>query len=224
MVEALLDSKMAQQQPLHQQQHNLSGGGRGGGKRGVGFSALHAAARAGNTETVKALLRHGGGFRVHAVTDSRMVPAHFAAASGHAETLRFLLGAGTASSIRDVNSQGLLHHAARAGQVDVCKLILEEHQGDVRQWDRWHRTPLHWAVICGSGAAVQLLLDAGSDPNFKVCCPLFSLSPHHRAMSTVGLRHLILLTPLHVLTVVLTSLPRFSWFRSERELMPSARR
>lgn len=56
-----------------------------------------------------------------------------------------------------------LHAAARAGHVNLVRLLLESG-ADVLVVDSDMRTPLHHVAAAGHGICVKALLDAGSDP------------------------------------------------------------
>ena len=87
--------------------------------------------------------------------------------------LRSLLAAGAPLRARDRNKQSLLHAAARAGSV-ACLRELRAHAASgggalppVDGRDRWHRTPVHWAVLNGHWGALRFLvalLGARVDP------------------------------------------------------------
>lgn len=126
-------------------------------------SALHAAAAAGFNEGVVALLRAGA--TVQARSAAGTLPAHLAAASrapGAVATLLALLEAGTAPRCTDNNKQTLLHWCARGGNVGTLNAVLATGQLAVDSYDRWHRTPLAWAVVNGHGDAARALLAAGA--------------------------------------------------------------
>lgn len=56
-----------------------------------------------------------------------------------------------------------LHAAARAGHVNLVRLLLESG-ADALAVDSEMRTPLHHVAAAGHGICVKALLDAGSDP------------------------------------------------------------
>jgi ankyrin repeat protein len=155
------------------------------------------------------------GARVNGVTAARVTPAHVAAAAGHISVVARLIKAGCSPKIQDANKQGLLHHAARTGQVEMCKYLLlrpplppepyDERDGlmistkpiagtcanagavggtrsvggttarmsgakllDPNGGDRWHRSPLNWAVVNSHAGVVEVLLSGGANPNRSV--------------------------------------------------------
>jgi ankyrin repeat protein len=92
-----------------------------------GFAALHHAAAHGRTSAVAALLRRGASPRVRSVhcrTCTGTTPLLCAAAGGHADVVRQLLGAGADPDARDDAGFTSLHLAAAAGQTSVVKALL----------------------------------------------------------------------------------------------------
>ena len=70
--------------------------------------------------------------------------------------------AGTAPRCTDNNKQTLLHWCARGGNVGTLNAVLATGQLAVDSYDRWHRTPLAWAVVNGHCDAARALLAAGA--------------------------------------------------------------
>ena len=135
--------------------------------RDHGYSPLHAACANGHLKVARLLLASGA--RVNGTTAARVTAAHAATGAGHLEVLVALLEVGCSVKIRDSNKQGLLHHAARHGRVNICRhLLAPPHCLDPDASDKWHRSPLQWAVVNGHAAAVRALLAGGANPNFGV--------------------------------------------------------
>lgn len=79
---------------------------------------------------------------------------------------------------KDLNQQTVLHFAARSGRADTMALLLQRWCADADvtsqgsrvyggplDWrDRWHRTPVHWAVLNGHAEALRALLAARAAP------------------------------------------------------------
>ena len=152
---------------------------------------LHAAAAGGHASVVQALINSGASVRM---TQRGVMAAHLACGVCPA-TLRILLDAGSPLAARDNNKQCLLHHAARAGHCECLRLVLSRWMtddatrpsandkirgGGLEPRDRWHRTPVHWAVLNSHKGldCLRLLLDAGADP-----CPT-APSKHQHAKRT----------------------------------------
>lgn len=79
---------------------------------------------------------------------------------GFFAAIRFLLDRGAAP---EPLAWSALHHAAAFGGLRTEETMLELCE-DINSVDNWGRTPFHIAVAANDIAAMQLLLDAGSDP------------------------------------------------------------
>lgn len=90
-------------------------------------------------------------------------PLMLAAIKGERELVEKMIKKGA-----DVNKTGWtpLHYAASAGQIDVMRLLLENH-AYIDAESPNGSTPLMMASMYGTQAAVQLLLEEGADPLLK---------------------------------------------------------
>ena len=117
----------------------------GVGRGHKGLSPLHVAARNGHLRVCRMLV--GGGASVNAVTEYGVCAGHLAASHGHDDVLRYLLTETPMSkSFKDANKQSLHHFAARSGRAGTISTLVELKVPLVT-YDRWGRSPLHWAVI-----------------------------------------------------------------------------
>eukprot|EP00754_Rhynchopus_humris_P022490 Rhum_TRINITY_DN14793_c5_g1::Rhum_TRINITY_DN14793_c5_g1_i1::g.117448::m.117448 len=117
----------------------------GVGRGHKGLSPLHVAARNGHLHVCRMLV--GGGASVNAVTEYGVCAGHLAASHGHDDVLRYLLTETPMSkSFKDANKQSLHHFAARSGRAGTISTLVELKVPLVT-YDRWGRSPLHWAVI-----------------------------------------------------------------------------
>ena len=128
-----------------------------------GPTALHVAARHGQTAIARLLLARGA--RPHAQCTGLRHPLHEAAAGGHVEVVRVLLEAGAAVAPRDESGYRPLHAACAAGSEGVARLLLERGASvDVVGNDRFQA--LHHAALDGGSAGlVRLLVEWGADVN-----------------------------------------------------------
>lgn len=81
--------------------------------------------------------------------------------------LRKLLEAGADANARDENGQSPLHHAARIGNEEVCKLLIDAGADVEAEFDFNGERPLAVAVFHGNEEACKLLIDAGADYHAK---------------------------------------------------------
>src|SRR5688572_15464695 len=115
----------------------------------LGETPLHLCARTGNPAAVKVLLSHGA--TLDTIENWRgQTPLMWAAAEGHADTMRMLIEAGA-----DVNARS--------------SIIAWERQRTEEPRDKWMPpgglTPLLFAARDGRVESTKVLLAAGADPN-----------------------------------------------------------
>ncbi|GAX23456.1 hypothetical protein FisN_15Lh150 [Fistulifera solaris] len=162
---------------------------------------LHVACVKGRYSIVSSLIQKGARWNIPDA--SGLYPLHLVACSRTHDTseeerwkcLECLLAAGAPLTIKDGNQQSLLHAAARAGHTFLLQQLLTLWRNtslrgssleDRLQWrDVWSRTAVHWAVLNGHWEALQVLLEAGCDPQ--------PLLPHKQKRSSVALE-----TPLEM--------------------------
>jgi len=136
---------------------------------------LHSAVT--SPEAIKALLRHRA--QVTATEGHGVMALHLASAQDQgSQVIELLLDAKAPLAAKDLNQQTVLHFAARAGSVTLASLLTRwladdgalqgaRVYGGPLDWrDRWHRTPLHWAVLNGHFSSAKVLLEAraNADP------------------------------------------------------------
>ncbi|KAF8091886.1 hypothetical protein N665_0433s0051 [Sinapis alba] len=85
----------------------------------------------------------------------------------------------TVESVKDANKRGALHFAAREGQTDICRYLLEELKLDADTKDEAGDTPLVHAARQGQIDTAKYLLDHGADPN--IASELGATALHHAA-------------------------------------------
>src|SRR5262245_20275265 len=125
--------------------------------------ALAVAVRAGQLESVRALLDSGvepdaRNFYGDSLIDMARDRGHTAVAA----VLEDACSRGTRITSADKDDSEI-HRAAEAGDVARVRALVEANPALVNQGDRAGGTPLHRAVIGQSIAAVLLLLDKGAD-------------------------------------------------------------
>ncbi|KAL1211633.1 Hsp70-Hsp90 organizing protein 3 [Cardamine amara subsp. amara] len=85
----------------------------------------------------------------------------------------------TVESIKDANKRGALHFAAREGQTEICRYLLEELKLNANTKDEAGDTPLVHAARQGQIETAKYLLEHGADPN--IASELGATALHHAA-------------------------------------------
>ncbi|MFS8009425.1 putative tetratricopeptide-like helical domain superfamily, ankyrin repeat-containing [Helianthus anomalus] len=93
----------------------------------------------------------------------------------------------TVANVKDANKRGALHFAAREGQTEVCKYLLEELKLDVNVKDEDGETPLIHAARQGHITTAKYLIEHGADPSLS--SELGATALHHVA----GIGHIELM-------------------------------
>ena len=139
----------------------------------LGFAALGAAAgasvadaaRQGDREAVRALLKQGGD--VNAAQGDGMTALHWAASNNDVELAGMLIHAGAnLRAATRINGYTPLLIAAKRGHAPVIRTLLERG-ADPKATSVNGTAPLMLAAAAGSVEAATLLLDAGADVNAK---------------------------------------------------------
>lgn len=97
---------------------------------------------------------------VHRIIDElqRAVGAHLFRYAEH------LLATGVPTSLPGTDGQTALHHAARHGHVDICKLLVDRTSLlGVNYQDKRGNTAMHVAAIYGQDEVIQTLVESGVD-------------------------------------------------------------
>ena len=120
-----------------------------------GKSALHHAARSGQSSCVKILLEHNA--LVNIASYDRRTPLMEAAERGYTECLIMLLNSGADPNYVSTDQTTALHYAARNGHSDCVEKLLESGS-NVNAIAAGGWTSLHFAARHGHSTSVKLLL------------------------------------------------------------------
>ncbi|XP_071097342.1 uncharacterized protein [Haliotis cracherodii] len=120
---------------------------------------LHCAASEGHLNIVKDLIECNSNISLKGCL-------HYAARSGHTETVQHLLNKGAVTNESDCQSYTPLHLACESGNINTVEVLLSS-SADVNAVGHKGRTPLHIACARGYDRIVDCLLDRNADPNIK---------------------------------------------------------
>jgi ankyrin repeat protein len=124
------------------------------------------AAREGDLETVRTLLRAGED--VNGAQGDGMTALHWAAERGDAAMIEVLVYAGAElQSATRIGEYTPLHIAARNGHLEASEALLSAGADVHAVTDPSGSTPLHLAAVSGNGALVRALIAAGADPDAR---------------------------------------------------------
>ncbi|KAK7285138.1 hypothetical protein RJT34_19898 [Clitoria ternatea] len=124
--------------------------------------ALHFAAREGQTDVCKYLLRDLK-LPVDSKDDDGETALIHAARQGHTATAKYLLDNGADPTLASNLGATALHHSAGIGDTELLKYLLS--QGVNPDLESDSGTPLVWAAGHAQPAAVTVLLEHGANPN-----------------------------------------------------------
>ena len=123
-------------------------------------SLLHKAARNGNFEICKVLVKFGADVNLLNLDDQS--PLNVAEANCKSPICKLLVSKRKEKRVRYKKA---LHICARKNDIDSCKIHLKSVDGN--ETDEKMRTPLHVAMIFASDALCDLLLINGADIHAK---------------------------------------------------------
>eukprot|EP01047_Picozoa_sp_COSAG01_P051418 COSAG01_NODE_5304_length_4350_cov_8.058104_1_plen_222_part_00 len=138
-----------------------------------GQRSLAQAAKAGDTERVRTLLRSGeDGAASNDRVEDGDTPLILAAFRGHVEVVKILLAwieVGTADSVnyRKKDGDTALMRAAFSGHVEVVRLLLANGARVDDQHDNG-ASALMWAAYKGHADVVDILIEAGATPTLRM--------------------------------------------------------
>lgn len=128
-----------------------------------GKTALHFAARNGNTYLVDLMIKYYK-FKVDDTDDYGVTPLHMAAQCDNQEVVIYLLSSGAKVNKQDTRGRTPLTYAIMAGNTDIASVLISEGSSlNIR--DGEGDSHLHYAVNYGQLEATKMLISKGSDVN-----------------------------------------------------------
>jgi ankyrin repeat protein len=131
-----------------------------------GETALMVAARNGNLETVRALIKGGANPNVQE-SKGGQTALMWAVSERHNEVIDELVKSGADVNARSKTSYSALMFAAKTGDTDSARILLDAKASPNEVMEKSGATPLIIASAIGNPEVVSLLLDRGADPNVK---------------------------------------------------------
>ncbi len=132
------------------------------GAQGDGMTALHWAAKHGDSNLAGALIKAGAS--VTAGTRlGQYTPLHLAATSGATAVVRALVDAGADINAVTTTGAAPLHFAAASGSSEAIAALLDRGADVNVREPQWGQTPLMFAAGSGRTAAMKTLLSRGAD-------------------------------------------------------------
>ena len=128
--------------------------------------AVKKAATTGDVAALRQLVAAHGGPAVRLDGDpAELTALHWAAASGSADAVRFLLAPPVGADPRAARNNNFtpLHSAAMQGHAAVCEVLLAAGAVVNVQTDPQGYAPLHSAAFAGHVEAIRVLLAHGAD-------------------------------------------------------------
>lgn len=122
-------------------------------KAGEWGTALYDAIYSDDESQTVTLIR-GSPHLMHAKEWRGRTPLHLAAALGHVDVAKWLIGSSADLNATDAKGKTPLHYAANEGEADVATLLIDG-RADVNIADRAGRTPLDRAEAAAGWAAVS---------------------------------------------------------------------
>ncbi|MCL7034494.1 hypothetical protein MKW94_018521, partial [Papaver nudicaule] len=127
-----------------------------------GHTPLYHAIVKGHLDTVRYLVEKGA--NPDASNDKTFTPLHYAAKSGDTKIITLLLSRGVHVDAA-ISTGTALQHAAGHGHPDAVKLLLDHGANPNGVNCQCMLRPLIVTILCESWECMELLLQAGADPN-----------------------------------------------------------
>ena len=130
--------------------------------RETGQSALHQAARSGDSDMVNTLITHSA--NINAITKDSVTPLSIAAEDGHRDIVEVFLNAKADVNIPSSCSTHAIHQAAYEGHFEIVKMLLP-YVKNIDVTDEDGCSTFWFAAQRGSEKIVSLLLDHDANIN-----------------------------------------------------------
>lgn len=125
---------------------------------------IHDAARTGNLDEVKRLLKESPFLR-KSIDGNGQTPAVMAAWAGQTAVVEYLLGAGVKVTDANPNGKNMLHAACEKGRLDLVKLLVLKYRAPVDTKDGNGWSAIHYASRQDPVDVLRFILDQKGNVN-----------------------------------------------------------
>jgi ankyrin repeat protein len=126
-------------------------------------NALHCAAEAGYSGTIRELIRHG--MSANACQYYDRIPINCTLDNDHAAAFETLITLGADINACDEDGRSVFHRAAMLDCVNIIDLVLQRRWADLESKSGEGLMAMHYAALASNTAILLKLLDAGADIN-----------------------------------------------------------
>ncbi|KFY45951.1 hypothetical protein V495_02719 [Pseudogymnoascus sp. VKM F-4514 (FW-929)] len=124
-------------------------------------TALHCAAEAGHSNTIKELVHHG--MSVGDCEQYYRIPITCTLDHDRVDAFETLVDLGADINVCDKSGLTVFHEVAKKGCVNIMNLILKRQWANIESESKAGLRAIHYAVIRGNTAVLANLLEAGAD-------------------------------------------------------------
>ena len=135
-------------------------------KNELGWNCLHIASENGHLNLCKTLIdKHK--FDIHMSDNGGWTALHHAVMNGSYKLITYFVGIGADIGLKVDNGMNCLHIAASRGHLNLCKVLVDKHNFDVKKTCKTGWTALHTSATNGSYELVTYFVEMGSDIHLK---------------------------------------------------------
>ena len=162
-------------------------------KSNNGMNCLHIAAFYGHLKICKTLIEKYN-FDVNIASNGGWTALHHSAATDNYELIRYVADKGIAIDLSNDSGLNCLHIAALRGNLNLCKILIDEHNFDVHLSDKQGWTALHQSARYGSYELVCYFARAEADIKLQTnvgwnCLHIAALFGHLNLCKTLIDKH-----------------------------------
>ena len=135
-------------------------------KANYGTNYLHIAALNGDLNLCKMLIDKDK-VDLHMTDNKGCTAVHFSAESGNYELVAYFVEMGADIGLKTNDGRNCLHIAALNGDLNLCKMLIDNHNVDLHMTDNKGSTAVHYSSQSGNYELVAYFVEMGADINLK---------------------------------------------------------